>query len=76
MIAIHCHVHESRVLLAWSCIEAMRTTGEGPVLDWRCWCGARGSLIAGTRSVPRSAAPDVVDLAALGSLDEVAQPAG
>jgi hypothetical protein len=53
MFTVHCHVHRSKVLLDRSRIEALRNTVEGPVLDWRCWCGARGSLIAGARSVPR-----------------------
>lgn len=53
MIAIDCHVHRSRVLLDWSRIEGAHDGPEGPVLDWHCWCGARGRLIAGTRSEPR-----------------------
>jgi hypothetical protein len=53
MFRIHCHIHRSDVLLDSSRIETLRTTPSGPVLDWRCWCGARGSLIGGTRSVPR-----------------------
>ena len=63
MFAIHCHIHESRVLLDWSRVEAVRHTDEGPVIDWHCWCGARGSLVAGERSVPRTIEPIVVDLA-------------
>ena len=53
MIAIDCHVHGSRVLLDWSRIEGTHDSPEGPVLDWHCWCGARGRLIAGARSEPR-----------------------
>ena len=53
MIAIDCHVHGSRVLLDWSRIEGAHDSPEGPVLDWHCWCGARGRLVAGTRSEPR-----------------------
>lgn len=64
MFAVHCHVHETRVLLDWSRVEAMRDTPEGPVLDWHCWCGARGSLINGQHSRPRDAEPVVVDLRA------------
>jgi hypothetical protein len=63
MFAIYCHIHESRVLLDWSRVERMRDSDEGPVLDWHCWCGARGSLVAGERSVPRPLDPVVVDLA-------------
>jgi hypothetical protein len=53
MFRVHCHIHRSDVLLDWSRIEALRTTASGPVLDWHCWCGARGSLVRGVRSVPR-----------------------
>ena len=53
MIAIDCHGHGGRVLLDWSRIEGTHDSAEGPVLDWHCWCGARGRLIAGTRSEPR-----------------------
>lgn len=62
MFEVHCHVHGSGVLLDRSRIEALRNTDEGPVIDWHCWCGARGSLIAGTRSEPRTAEPVVLDL--------------
>ena len=57
MIAIDCHVHGTRVLLDWSRIEGSHDSPEGPVLDWHCYCGARGHLIAGARSEPR-----VIDL--------------
>ena len=63
MFAIYCHIHESRVLLDSSRIEGMRQSAEGPVLDWRCWCGARGSLIAGQRSVARPLDPVLVEAA-------------
>lgn len=63
MFAIYCHIHESRVLLDSSRIEGMRQSAEGPVLDWRCWCGARGSLIAGQRSVARPPDPVLVEAA-------------
>lgn len=53
MIAIDCHVHGGPVLLDWSRIEGAHDSPDGPVLDWHCWCGARGRLIAGTRSEPR-----------------------
>lgn len=61
MFAVHCHVHGSDVLLDWSRVEAVRNTAAGPVLDWRCWCGARGSKIGG-RSVPRPFEPVVLDV--------------
>jgi hypothetical protein len=53
MFAVHCHGHDRPVLLDWSCVERLRTTDDGPVLDWRCWCGVRGCLIGGVRSAPR-----------------------
>ena len=63
MFAIDCHIHESRVLLDWSRVEGVHDGPEGPVLDWHCWCGARGRLIAGRRSEPRE-----VELIVVGDL--------
>jgi hypothetical protein len=57
MFTIDCHRHGTRVELAWSHVEAMRHTTVGTVVDWRCSCGARGSLIDGTRSVPWTTEP-------------------
>jgi hypothetical protein len=53
MVEIYCPTHRSRVLLSASRIEAIRNTGDGPILDWRCWCGTRGSLVHGLRSTHR-----------------------
>jgi hypothetical protein len=61
MFAVHCHAHGSDVLLGWSRVEAVRNTAEGPVIDWHCWCGARGSKVGGT-STPRSFDPVVLDV--------------
>jgi hypothetical protein len=61
MFAVHCHAHGSDVLLDWSRVEAVRNTAEGPVIDWHCWCGARGSKVGGT-STPRSFDPVVLDV--------------
>ncbi len=55
MFAIDCHAHQCRVLLDWSCIEGVHDGTDGTVLEWRCWCGARGQLVAGLRSEPRRA---------------------
>jgi hypothetical protein len=52
MFEVYCPGHGSPVLLDFSRIEAIHNTAEGPVLDWRCWCGTCGSLIGGTQSVP------------------------
>ena len=56
MFAVDCPTHGTRVLLDYSRIEAQRNTAEGPVVDWRCWCGARGQLVRGfhTRARPGS----------------------
>ncbi len=69
MFAIDCHIHESRVLLDWSRVEGVHDGPEGPVLDWHCWCGARGRLIGGRRSEPRQ-----VELIVVGDLPR--SPAG
>ncbi|MGH9111447.1 MAG: hypothetical protein ACRDZN_03990 [Acidimicrobiales bacterium] len=50
---VFCTGHGARVLLDASRIEAIRNTGDGPVLDWRCWCGSRGSLLRGVEPVDR-----------------------
>jgi hypothetical protein len=47
MFEIFCPTHSSRVLLDSSRIERFRNTSAGPVVDWRCWCGTRGSLARG-----------------------------
>ena len=56
MFEVHCQSHGSRVLLDSSRIESVRNTPEGPVLDWRCWCGERGSLVRGTSTRPVTSA--------------------
>ena len=53
MFEAYCADHRAQVLLDTSRIEAIHNTAEGPVIAWRCWCGARGVLRAGTASVPR-----------------------
>ena len=53
MFAIDCHIHESRVLLDWSRVEGVHDGPEGPVLDWQCWCGARGGGRGGRGGGPR-----------------------
>lgn len=55
MFAVDCPAHGTRVLLDTSRIEAQRNTRDGPVIDWRCWCGARGRLVRGFHSQPRPA---------------------
>lgn len=55
MFEVYCPGHRAQVLLDASRIEAINNTAEGPVVAWRCWCGARGALRAGTAAVPRHA---------------------
>ncbi|HZM43111.1 MAG TPA: hypothetical protein VFB94_28535 [Acidimicrobiales bacterium] len=47
MFAVHCHHHGCRVLLDYSRVRAIHNTPGGPVMDWECWCGARGRLSHG-----------------------------
>ena len=47
MFEIFCPTHGSRVLLDSGRIERIRNTSSGPVIDWQCWCGTRGSLVRG-----------------------------
>ena len=56
MFTVHCHGHGAQVLLDTSRIEAIRNGPSGPVVDWRCWCGARGHLSHGV-STPRRPEP-------------------
>ena len=53
MFDVYCPGHRADVLLDASRIEAIHNTVRGPVVVWRCWCGARGALRAGTAAVPR-----------------------
>lgn len=46
MFEVYCPTHQSRVLLSSSCIEALHNTPDGIVLEWRCWCGDRGTRAA------------------------------
>jgi hypothetical protein len=53
MFEVYCPGHRAQVLLDTSRIEAIHNTAAGPVVGWRCWCGARGALRGGTAAVPR-----------------------
>ncbi|HZM29470.1 MAG TPA: hypothetical protein VFB77_03205 [Acidimicrobiales bacterium] len=53
MFTVLCHAHGTRVLLDTSRIEAIHNTEHGPIVSWHCWCGARGHLFPGGRSVAR-----------------------
>jgi hypothetical protein len=53
MFEVYCPGHRTKVLLDTSRIEAIHNTAKGPLVAWRCWCGARGALRSGTASVPR-----------------------
>jgi hypothetical protein len=39
-------------------IRAIHNTDDGPVLDWECWCGARGSLRRGVEPMAQRAPRD------------------
>jgi hypothetical protein len=53
MFAVYCPRDRSRVLLDLSRVVALRNTPDGPVLDWECWCGARGQYhVRSARGVP------------------------
>jgi hypothetical protein len=52
MFEVYCPSHGSRVLLDSSRIVRLRATRRGPVVEWRCWCGARGSLVRGHDAPP------------------------
>ena len=60
MFTVHCHAHGTRVLLDTSRIEAIHNTPKGPIVDWHCWCGARGHLFPGGRSVARRGSTPLV----------------
>jgi hypothetical protein len=53
MFDVYCPGHRADVLLDASRIEAIHNTARGPLVAWRCWCGARGALRAGTAAVRR-----------------------
>jgi hypothetical protein len=53
MFDVYCPGHRANVLLDASRIEAIHNTARGPVVAWRCWCGARGALRGGAAAVPR-----------------------
>ncbi len=44
MFAVHCPRHGRRVLLGYEDVVAVTNTADGPVVDWRCFCGERGRL--------------------------------
>jgi hypothetical protein len=53
MFDVYCPGHRADVLLDASRIVAIHNTARGPVVAWRCWCGTRGALRAGTAAVRR-----------------------
>jgi hypothetical protein len=53
MVEVYCPGHRAQVLLDTSRIEGIHNTAKGPLVAWRCWCGARGAFRAGAASVPR-----------------------
>jgi hypothetical protein len=53
MFDIYCPTHRSRVLLGPSRIESFTNTPDGPTIEWRCYCGTRGTHTFAPR--PRTA---------------------
>jgi hypothetical protein len=53
MFDIYCPTHRSRMLLGPDHIEALTNTHDGPIIEWRCFCGTRGTHSFGRR--PRTA---------------------
>jgi len=47
MFQVFCPDHRARVLLSPGCIEAIRNTDSGVVVEWRCWCDHRGRSLRG-----------------------------
>lgn len=47
MFAVHCPVHEGRVLIWSSLVEAVRNVAGGIEVDYRCTCGHRGTWRTG-----------------------------
>lgn len=43
MFTVHCPRHGREVLLGPRSIEAIANEAGGPVVRWRCHCGARGT---------------------------------
>jgi hypothetical protein len=58
MFDIHCPRHRSRVLLTTSAVEGLVNTGDGVVVHWRCYCGARGERRFSRRPVDAHCALD------------------
>ena len=53
LFEVYCSGHGTWVLLDVSRIEAIRNTRDGPVADWHCWCGTKGSVLRGVKPVDR-----------------------
>jgi hypothetical protein len=56
VFTVHCPNHRAEVLLGTRSITAVRNHRKGVEVDWRCRCGATGTLRFGGR---RAAATDV-----------------
>ncbi|HEY3139945.1 MAG TPA: hypothetical protein VGJ86_02385 [Acidimicrobiales bacterium] len=47
MFEVYCPSHEAVVLLTARQMEAVRSTRDGLLVTWRCWCGQRGQSLDG-----------------------------
>jgi hypothetical protein len=56
MFSVHCPNHGAEVLLTQSHIESLENSDVGIVVHWVCWCGERGSFLAGPPRTARSRA--------------------
>jgi hypothetical protein len=60
MFSVYCPRHQSPVLLGSRSVTALVNTPDGIVVEWRCRCGAEGSLLTGRHARPH---PSVADAA-------------
>jgi len=57
MFSVRCEGHGAEVLLTDQHIEAVTHGEDGIVVNWKCYCGHRGSFVTGRgRRSPRSLA--------------------
>jgi hypothetical protein len=43
MLILHCERHGHPMLVGYRRIRGVRTTDDGTIVDWECYCGWRGS---------------------------------
>ena len=60
MFTVYCPRHRSPVLLGARSVTSVVNTPDGIVVEWRCRCGAEGSVLTGR---PARRHPTVADAA-------------